>query len=130
MFWNHVEFIALTTWVVRRAFALRLLAHQPPPADVDLDCQDCGAVLPAMQKHVFEVCPSYHLIHLHAFAGLLGSSGLPLSGTLRDGHRYVPHQGTYVLRFLPDRHSEPPPARRPSAIQVLYMSQAVPRRRL
>ena len=74
------------TWAVRRAFALWLLAHQPPPVGVALERHYCGAVLPAMQKHVFEVCPSYHLTHMHTFAGLLGSSGLPLSGTLMEGH--------------------------------------------
>ena len=137
MFWAHVESTALTTWAVRRAFALRLLAHQPPAVDVALDCHYCGVVLPSMQKHVFEVCPSYHLIHLHTFAGLLSSSELPLSGTLLEGHTYVPHDGPHTLRFLPNQHSVPPPPPLtgvgtvlPSPIQVLYMSHVVLRRRV
>ena len=98
LFWAHVESTALATWAVRRAFALRLLAHQLPPVDVVLDCHYCSTVLPAMQKHVFEVCPVYHLICLHTFARLLCSSGLPLSSTLLEGHTFVPDGGAYARR--------------------------------
>ena len=55
------QYIGVSVWAIHRAFALRLLALQPSPTSVMLECHYCDTGQHAMWHHVFEVYPEYHL---------------------------------------------------------------------
>ena len=97
-----LETSSLPTRVLRRTFSHRLLARQPPPIEVNLECYYCGTLHPKLQIHVYESVLSYFLLHVVQFVTYVLHSGLALQGEAHDGLTYIPLARPYAFRYLQD----------------------------
>ena len=104
VFRRLIEDSSLPSRVIHKAYALRLMSTQPcPPIEVNPECYYYGIVHPKLQVHVFTMCPQYFLLHAKHYVECVATSGLQLQGTLYDGHAFVPCQGPYNFRYVPDQ---------------------------